>query len=170
LVGRKEEHPVPGNPRIRASDADRDRAAALLSAHHAAGRLTAEEFHERLDQALNAKTLGEIDELLADLPVIDLYELPDASLRRSPPRRGQSLLPADDDGAAPRRRWPGPYGRAGFPPGTVAVAAWAAVTALLVYIWAVVAVAGGGTWFPWWVLISAPWIWILIRRGHRGRE
>ena len=49
---------MPGDPRIRASDADRDRMAALLREHHAAGRLTAEEFHERMDKALDAKTLG----------------------------------------------------------------------------------------------------------------
>jgi len=161
---------VPGDPRIRASDADRDRAAALLREHHAAGRLTAEEFHERLDQALTAKTLGEIDELLADLPVIDLYELPDASLRRSPPRRGQSLLPADEGRGGRRQRWPGPRGPGGLPSGTVAIAAWAAVTALLVWIWAVGAVVAGGTWFPWWALITVPWIWVLVRRGQDGRE
>ena len=86
---------MPGDPRIRASDADRDRVTALLREHHAAGRLTAEEFHERMEQALDAKTLGELDELLADLPAIDLYQLPDASLRRAPPHLGQSLLPAD---------------------------------------------------------------------------
>ena len=73
---------MPGDPRIRASDADRDRVAALLREHHAAGRLTAEEFGERMDAALDAKTLGELDELLTDLPVIDLYRLPDESLRR----------------------------------------------------------------------------------------
>ena len=73
---------MPGDPRIRASDADRDRVASLLREHHAAGRLTAEEFHERMDHALEAKTLGELDGLLADLPAIDLYQLPDASLRR----------------------------------------------------------------------------------------
>ncbi len=76
---------MPSNPKIRASDSDRDRTAALLREHHAAGRLTAEEFHERLDQAYAAKTLGELDELLSDLPAIDLYQLPDASLRRGPP-------------------------------------------------------------------------------------
>ena len=48
------------DPRIRASDADRDRTAALLREHHAAGRLTAEEFNERLDKAYAAKTLGEL--------------------------------------------------------------------------------------------------------------
>ena len=73
---------MPGDPRIRASDADRDRVTALLREHHAAGRLTAEEFGERMDAALDAKTLGELDELLTDLPVIDLYRLPDESLRR----------------------------------------------------------------------------------------
>ena len=76
-----------GDPRIRASDADRDRTAALLREHHAAGRLTAEEFSERLDHTYAAKTMGELDQLLADLPAIDLYELPDRSVQRS--RRGR---------------------------------------------------------------------------------
>jgi len=74
---------MPSNPKIRASDADRERTVALLREHLAAGRLTAEEFHERLDAAYAAKTLGQLDELLADLPAIDLYELPDATLHRA---------------------------------------------------------------------------------------
>ncbi|MBO0836063.1 MAG: DUF1707 domain-containing protein [Actinobacteria bacterium] len=80
------------DPNIRASDADRARAAALLREHHAAGRLTSEEFDERLDQALAAKTVGEIDSLLRDLPTIDLYRLPHETLRGSPirPRRNPS--------------------------------------------------------------------------------
>jgi hypothetical protein len=73
------------DPRIRASDADRDRTAALLREHHAAGRLTAEEFNERLDKAYAAKTLGELDQLLSDLPGIDLYQLPDRSVERRGP-------------------------------------------------------------------------------------
>jgi hypothetical protein len=88
--------------RIRASDADRDRVVALLQEHHAAGRLTAEEFSERIDAALRARTLGELDELLADLPHIDLkrYTLPDASLHRPP---AQGLLPAAGIKPGPRR-------------------------------------------------------------------
>jgi hypothetical protein len=77
------------DPRIRASDADRDRTAALLREHHAAGRLTADEFNERLDKTYAAKTVGELDQLLADLPGIDLYKLPDASLDR---RRGNTTF------------------------------------------------------------------------------
>jgi len=151
---------VPGDPRIRASDADRDRVASLLREHHAAGRLTAEEFHERMDRALEARTLGELDELLADLPAIDLYQLPDASLRRAPPHLGQSLLPADPGGSSPAR----------FAPGTVAMGVWAAVTSALIAIWAVAAVVGGGTWFPWWALIALPWIWVIVRRSQRNGE
>jgi len=152
---------VPGDPRIRASDADRDRVTALLREHHAAGRLTAEEFHERMEQALDAKTLGELDELLADLPAIDLYQLPDASLRRAPPHLGQSLLPADRRGSGEPAR---------FAPGTVAMGAWAVVTSALIAIWAVAAVIGGGTWFPWWAVIAIPWIWVIVRRSQHGRE
>jgi Domain of unknown function (DUF1707) len=152
---------VPGDPRIRASDADRDRVAALLREHHAAGRLTAEEFGERMDRALEARTLGELDELMTDLPAIDLYQLPDASLRRAPPHLGQSLLPSDAGGHG---------GPARFTPGTVAMGAWAVVTSALVAIWAVAAVVGGGTWFPWWALIAIPWIWAIVRRSQRPGE
>jgi len=44
--------------RIRASDADRDRATARLREHFAAGRLAPGELDERLSAALNAKTFG----------------------------------------------------------------------------------------------------------------
>ena len=47
------------DPRLRASDDDSDRAAALLREHHAVGRLTAEEFNERLDKVYAARTMGE---------------------------------------------------------------------------------------------------------------
>ena len=152
---------MPGDPRIRASDADRDRVTALLREHHAAGRLTAEEFHDRMERALDAKTLGELDELLADLPAIDLYQLPDASLRRAPPHLGQSLLPADRRGSGDPVR---------LAPGTVAMGAWAVVTSVLVALWAVALVVGSGTWFPWWALIAIPWIWVVVRRAQRPRE
>jgi hypothetical protein len=146
---------VPGDPRIRASDADRDRTTALLQEHHAAGRLTAEEFGERMDAALNAKTLGELDELMADLPVIDLYRLPDESMRRPAGLPHQSLVPHD------------PGGPAAFPPGTLALGAFAGVAGVLIAVWAVAAALGVGTWFPWWLVVVIPWIWIMVRRARR---
>jgi hypothetical protein len=74
---------APDSSRIRASDADRDRVADLLREHHAEGRLSAEEFSERLDVALHSRTMGELDELLADLPHVDRrrYQLPDAGIK-----------------------------------------------------------------------------------------
>ena len=152
---------MPGDPRIRASDADRDRVTALLREHHAAGRLTAEEFNERMDVALGAKTLGELDDLLADLPVIDLYRLPHESMQRPAGLPHQSLVPRDPGGAASPDR---------FSPGAVAMGAWAAVTGTLIAIWAVAAVVGVGTWIPWWLLVAIPWIWVMIRRAQRHGE
>jgi len=55
--------------RFRASDADRDRVADALREHYAAGRLSADELDERLTTALNARTLGELNGVLTDLPV-----------------------------------------------------------------------------------------------------
>jgi len=53
---------------MRASDADRDAVVSDLSEHFQAGRLTAGELDERTGHALAAQTLGELEELLADLP------------------------------------------------------------------------------------------------------
>ena len=53
---------------LRVSDAERDQAAAELGEHYQAGRLDAEEFDERLAAALGARTRGDLDKLLEDLP------------------------------------------------------------------------------------------------------
>jgi hypothetical protein len=42
--------------------------ATLLRTHFEAGRLTFEEFEERLERVYRAKTLGDLDALTADLP------------------------------------------------------------------------------------------------------
>jgi Domain of unknown function (DUF1707) len=53
---------------LRASDADRDRAAQQLREHFAAGRLTEEEMVERVEAAYAARTDAELGRLLHDLP------------------------------------------------------------------------------------------------------
>jgi Domain of unknown function (DUF1707)/Cell wall-active antibiotics response 4TMS YvqF len=53
---------------LRASDADRDRTAAVLSSALATGRLTRTEYAERLDAAYGATTLGDLEPLTRDLP------------------------------------------------------------------------------------------------------
>jgi Domain of unknown function (DUF1707) len=56
------------NVALRVSDADRERTVAVLGEHHAAGRLSYEEFVERMDSAYEARTQAELDRLTTDLP------------------------------------------------------------------------------------------------------
>ena len=60
--------PFNTNSRLRASDADRDRAATVVNEALAEGRLTAQEHSERLDSIYAAKTHAEIVPLIEDLP------------------------------------------------------------------------------------------------------
>ncbi len=53
---------------LRASDADREYAAERLRNAATEGRLLADEFEHRLEAALSARTYGELDAVLADLP------------------------------------------------------------------------------------------------------
>jgi hypothetical protein len=137
---------------MRASDADRDRTVNLLREHHAEGRLDMEEFHDRLNAAYAAKTMGDLDHVLADLPGIDLYRLPSAGLRPAPPGTGNWL---------PSRR----------PPAAVARqagqwAAWSVTSSALVVTWLIVGVVSGGyAWLPWFLLIVIPWAIAISRRG-----
>ena len=62
------EPPEPASsPDLRASDADRDRVIDVLRAATADGRLTADEFNERMAAALASRTFRELAPLTADL-------------------------------------------------------------------------------------------------------
>jgi Domain of unknown function (DUF1707) len=148
------------DPRIRASDDDRDRTATLLREHHAAGRLDAEEFNDRLDKTFAAKTVGELDELLSDLPSIDLYRLPDHGLPRRPPVPGASSH-AEALAAAGAGR---PHGR--FSPAWQAAwGSWLSVSAVLVVIWTL-----SGMGYPWFAWIVGPWGAIMLARWVTGNH
>ncbi len=56
------------DPGVRASDAERDATIERLSAATGDGRLTLEEFSQRMEQASSARTRAELDRLVADLP------------------------------------------------------------------------------------------------------
>ena len=53
---------------LRASHDDRDRVVEMLRVSAGDGRLTAEELDDRLEQAMTARTYGELARLVADLP------------------------------------------------------------------------------------------------------
>lgn len=73
---------------MRASDAERERIAEALRVAVAEGRLTMEEFDERLDAAYRARTHAELEPLVRDLPV--------------PGRSAADPVPATDGGWAER--------------------------------------------------------------------
>jgi hypothetical protein len=64
------------NSRLRASDADRDRAASVLNEALAEGRLTAEEHSQRLDSIYAARTHADIVPLIDDLPASSGFASP----------------------------------------------------------------------------------------------
>jgi hypothetical protein len=58
-----------GGLEMRASDADRDRIAGLLTTALAEGRLTADEHDQRVSSVFAARTWQQLELLTADLPV-----------------------------------------------------------------------------------------------------
>jgi hypothetical protein len=55
---------------MRVGDAEREATAGELREHFASGRLTQEEFDERLNQTFAAKTKADLDAVLRDLPSV----------------------------------------------------------------------------------------------------
>src|SRR5438477_10209188 len=69
--GSSGQRPTP-DPNIRVSHADRTEVADRLSKHYGDGRLDEEEFNERLDRAMKAKTQSDLVGLFDDLPEPEL--------------------------------------------------------------------------------------------------
>jgi hypothetical protein len=67
-VGPDSQHAETGGGSLRASDADRDRTVEALATASAEGRLTLEEYSQRSEAALAAKTIGDLAGLTSDLP------------------------------------------------------------------------------------------------------
>src|SRR5919107_4854293 len=110
--------PAPHAPHLRAADADRARVAELLGKHLSAGRLTVEEYDDRLARAYAARTYGELDPLTTDLPPLERPAAPPAA----PP------APAPGAWHAPQAHghagW-GPWGGGAWAGGSGVRAAWA---------------------------------------------
>ena len=91
------------SPAIRAGDSDRERLVGQLGDHLVAGRLTLDEFAERVDAAHAAKTLEDLELLTRDLPaVIETATRAAAVPERRP---GARWVVAVMGGADRRRRW-----------------------------------------------------------------
>jgi class 3 adenylate cyclase len=84
---------------IRVADADRDRAVTLLREHAVEGRLTLDEFSQRVGLALQARTQGDLHSAMADLPEV---AVPQEVSTRRPVRRS---FVAVMSGSRAKGRW-----------------------------------------------------------------
>lgn len=93
------------NSGLRASDADRDAAAAVINNALAEGRLTADEHGQRLDAIYAAKTQAELAPLLADLPGQQaMAPVTSTSTQMAKSRRGGRIV-AIFSGASRKGAW-----------------------------------------------------------------
>ncbi|HEY8788383.1 MAG TPA: DUF1707 domain-containing protein [Actinopolymorphaceae bacterium] len=138
------------DPNLRASDSDREAVAQQLRDHYAAGRITLDEFDERTTITYAAKTFGDLDGLLADLPSTVVVPVPDA---RVP-------VPSPPSGADKVDRF-----RAAIAPFTT----WIVVAMVTNLIWLGNAGPHGHGHMPYWPLwVIGPWGVMIVMRWLQG--
>jgi hypothetical protein len=140
-------------PEMRASDADRDRVAAVLRDAHADGRLAQDELLERLGATYEARTYGDLDRLVADLP----RPTRTAVTRPTP-------YPARPAPASPARR---PAGNTAL---TAAWWVWGTAVSINVVIWLLVLISSGDAVYFWPAWVAGPWgaVLLMMTLANRG--
>jgi hypothetical protein len=133
---------------LRAADVDRQFVADRLKAALDEGRLSLYEYDDRLRETYGARTYGDLDRMLQDLP-----------------KAGQSqLVPSPPSSAASRKPTtaPEPPRHRGFPRWIFAAwSGWLSVAIIVNAIWFASAVTGGrGHYWPIWVMV--PWGAVLL--------
>lgn len=144
------------DPHLRAADSDRAAVAEQLGRHLSDGRLTLDEYDERLARAYAARTYGDLDELLVDLP------RPAAA---APPRPEPFSRPFPASAPA-GGQWGGRGGRRAGARG--AWAPWTTVALIVTTLWLLSSLGSGVHHFwPLWVI--GPWGAVLLSRTFSGR-
>jgi hypothetical protein len=133
-------------PHLRAADADRAAVAAVLGQHMSAGRLTMDEYDERLARAYTAKTYGELDQLTADLPA-----------------------PARADRPAPRSADPAPAtGHGHWDNDPHSWRAWLTTSLIVLMIWTATSLATWDFRYFWPIWVIGPWGAVLLAQALTG--
>jgi Domain of unknown function (DUF1707) len=93
-------------PSLRIGDREREAVASELREHYAQGRLSLEEFNQRVDAVFAAKTQRDLSRITSDLPHVQpATSLPSSGLGQ---RRQLASLPSDElrSGPADGPAWP----------------------------------------------------------------
>jgi hypothetical protein len=134
--------------RMRAADADRHQVADRLRAALEEGRLDLTEYDERLQGAYAAKTYGDLDRLLTDLPNA-------APVVPSPPPAPPEAIAAERSGLT--RAWLAHVW-----------APWIKTAVWLTVFWTVAFVFAVDSVFYWPVWVLGPWGMVLLARTAGG--
>jgi len=151
---------------IRASDADRDVVVDVLREAYTEGRLTADEFDERMSAAYVSRTWGQLRELTADLPVQPVLGA-DVPGRHLPVPAAPPAYPrwrAQDDPVAE----PGQDAPHGEPPATSGRPRRPVGIFVPVLIWTLL-VAHGAAVFPALFVVAVVFVLALSMSGFRRR-
>jgi hypothetical protein len=145
-------------PHLRAADADRAAVAEVLGRHMSAGRLTLDEFDERLARAYAARTFGELDELTADLPAVEPARPPVPTQPAAPAPTGESAVGRRDGWDDVHSSW----------------RSWLSTSLIVIAIWATISLANWELLYFWPVWVIGPWGAVLLAQtitgGHGDRE
>ncbi len=136
---------------MRASDADRDATIAALREAFAEGRLSQDEFDERLGRAHSARTYADLSHLTEDLPGAVAVPSPTPVVEQSsdPAKERRDL----------RSAW----------------ASWLGVGVLVNIIWFATWMGSGPAPYYWPIWVMGPWggamlIWTLTSRAKRRSD
>ena len=142
-------------PHLRAADTDRAAVAAVLGEHMAAGRLTLDEYDERLTRAYAARTFGELEELTADLPALDTPRVPEPAEQPAP-------------GPAPMTG----CGTGSWSHGVDADSwrSWLTTALIVIGIWATISLANWELLYFWPVWVIGPWGAVLLAQTLMGNR
>lgn len=129
-----------GREEMRAADSDRQVVADKLKTALDEGRLDLHEYDERLQAAYAAKTYGELDRLLTDLPV---PALPDPARQRAAEHVTRRWL---------MQLWSG----------------YVPVVGITTAIWLVISITSGELLYFWPIWVAGPWGLILVWQTVSG--
>jgi Domain of unknown function (DUF1707) len=140
------------DPQLRAADSDREAVATTLGRALSDGRLTVDEYEERLAKAYAARTYGDLAGLTADLP--------NAPSPQHTPAPGPGRAPQPAGASSPA-----PWMRAGL---RAVWAPWITVALIVTAIWLATSLGNGRFDYFWPIWVIGPWGAVLLARTITG--
>ena len=157
--------------KMRASDADRQEVIGRLRRALDEGRLKMDEYLDRMGQASEAVTYGDLAPLYADLPQAGSVARREPAAPPQAPSADPAPQTAAQAGAVARS------GFAGLPtPLKVLWTIWAAAVSVNLVVWGLVSATTAQLIYPWPLWVAGPWgvillvVSVAVTHGRRGGQ